>query len=662
MKKNLLFSLFAGCALTASATTYHVDAAAGCDTADGLTPATAVRTLARVNKLNLAPGDRVLFRRGGLWRGQLRPKSGAPGAPVLYGAYGDGAKPILQGSVDRSRPEDWIAVGDNVWATRPPRPPAVKERIWDGAALKAAWGFSYQEGNRGRSWTQEEAGVRFVRVTLEKKVRAAAHLLQLWGPKVGNLPDAAVLRLRVRSTKPFSLSSARLQLSLNRPPWTSVLTPPSGLKSGAVGTDWSVVEIPLGRASDLADGYLHFSIGDVMPEGAVFDFVPLGLWRVEEDRAAAIPVDVGIFICNHGERWGVKKWDNPDWQVPPNSKWVRTVTKDRDLDFWHNPTEQRVYVRYPSNPGAAFDSIELALTRHIVDEGGCHDVTYDGLHLRYGAAHGIGGGATANITVRNCDICWIGGGLQYWNKDPATGRPRWPTRYGNGIEFWAGCGHNLVERNRLWQIYDAALTNQTKDSPAPETDIVWRDNIVWQAEYSFEYWNHDPSSLTANILFDHNTCGDPGGCWSHDQRPDPNGAHLMFYDNAAPTTNFVVRNNLFVGTTDRSTRFFNDWRVKHPAAADGLVMTNNLYWIPANKIAEYHVNGRETREGRAGVPVRLEPGSWGAGEAEFRRYQQEFGLDAGSLYAEPQFVDAANHDYRLKPTSPGFGLGARVDD
>ena len=85
---------------------------------------------------------------------------------------------------------------------------------------------------------------------------------------------------------------------------------------------------------------------------------------------------------------------------------------------------------------------------------------------------------------------------QYW-QTAASGR-RYPVRFGNGIEFWGHCRNNLVERNRLWQIYDAALTSQTLGSPLPEHDIVWRDNVVWQAEYSFEYWN-GAGSKTANI-------------------------------------------------------------------------------------------------------------------------------------------------------------------
>ena len=483
--KHLLILLSLGVVGVTQATDWYIDDAHGNDAAAGTNAAAAVRTLQRVNALDVKPGDRVLFRRGGLWRGTLRPKSGAEGAPVVYASYGEGPKPILQNSIDRSRPEDWVSAGDGVWATKP---------------------------------------------------------------------------------------------------------------------------------------------------------------------ADALPVDIGIFIVNHGEKWGWKKWCNPAWKKGK----PETVTLVNELDFWHDPVLKRVCVKSPRNPGELYASIELAQTKHVVNEGGCHDVVYDGLCVRYGAAHGFGGGSTRNIVIRNCDIYWIGGGLQFWKKDKTTGETLYPVRFGNGIEFWGACANNLVERNRLWQIYDAALTNQSSNDPRPELDVTWRDNVIWQAEYSFEYWNHDLRSRTANILFEHNTCIDAGYCWSHAQRPNPNGAHLMFYDNAAPTTNFVVRNNLFVRTTDRSTRFFNDWRVKDPAARDGLEMTRNLYWIPENVVCEYLVNGRERA---AGDPrTRLTPGKWGSGAAAFARYQAEFALDQGSVYGEPQFVNEAQRDYRLKPGTLGTAL------
>ena len=628
---TFVFGLAASAAL---ATNWYVDSEAGDDAAAGTSEAAPVKTLIRVNGLDVKPGDQVLFKRGGLWRGQLIPKSGEPGKPVLYSTYGEGPKPIIQRSVDASRPEDWQEIEPGLWATRKVEP-KVFEQVWSGTACNY-WGGSFQEGVKGTVRKVTENGETFVRVTCTEQPQRKSNLIQIWGPRVGGLTDTVLLRLKARASKPFSLE--RLGLSLNHLPWTAGWSGvPVPAEAADLTPEWKTVEVLMPRVNAIDEAYFHFSIGHLLPLGGTFDFVPLGIWRAEVNETGKLTRDVGIFICDHGKKWGVKKWRKADCVKP--------------LDYWDDRGNQRVVVRHDGNPAAAFKSIELALTSHVVDEGGRHDVVYDGLAVRYGGAHGFGGGSTRNIVIRNCDIYWIGGGLQFWNVN-AKG-VRYPVRFGNGIEFWGECHNHLVERNRLWQIYDAALTNQTKDSPKTETDVVWRDNVVWQAEYSFEYWNHDPRSFTGNIVLEHNTFVDAGYCWSHDQRPNPNGAHLMMYDNAAPTTNFVVRNNLFVRTTDRSTRFFNDWRVKNPAAKDGLEMSRNLYWMPENLVCEYHVNGRERRQG---LPIRLEPGKWGAGAAEFKRYQDEFKLDQDSVYGEPQFVDEAKRDYRLKPGSFGSDL------
>jgi len=61
----------------------------------------------------------------------------------------------------------------------------------------------------------------------------------------------------------------------------------------------------------------------------------------------------------------------------------------------------------------------------------------------------------------------------------------------NGIEFWSNARDCLVEGCRLWEIYDAALTNQGNGTNQ-QVNITYRDNVIWNSEYSFEYWNRDP--------------------------------------------------------------------------------------------------------------------------------------------------------------------------
>ena len=591
----------------AVATTYYLDSAGGNDANDGVTPATAWQTLAKANDLKPQPGDKILFKRGGVWRGTLTAKSGEEGHPVLYSSYGTGPKPVLEQSVDRSRPEDWFEESSGVWSTAK-RAVTTGKTIWPGS--HDGWGCSFQDNSMLKPSS-----------------------IQLWGPELKNLPTCAVLKLRLRASKPFMIGS--LNFMKNAKPFpTRLVGGIPKISSSPLTPAWQEVDVVVAGVG--GDGSLHFSIGDVMPPDCSLDIQVLGLKEATVDERSFIPRDVGIVVLNHGEKWGVKRL------------WGPHEIKD-ELDYWYDPVEGRVVMKCARNPGEMFKSIELAKTVSVVNENGCHDVVYDGLAVRYTGAHGFGGGGTQRITIRNCDIYWLGGGLQYWQTSAAG--HRYPVRFGNGIEFWGHCRNNLVERNRLWQIYDAALTSQTLGSPLPEHDIVWRDNVVWQAEYSFEYWNHDPASRTCNILVEHNTFVDAGYCWSHNQRPNPNGAHLMLYDNPAATTNFVVRNNIFVRTTDRSTRMFNDWRVKDSAAQDGLVMDHNLYFVPENQIFELHISGRDRKRDPKARSMKF-----GNGTEEFARYKSESGLDAHSVWGLPEFVNPDARDYRLKPGSFGTDL------
>ncbi len=79
-----------------SGTTYYVDSSVGDDANDGTAPERAWRSLARVNEVKLAPGDRILLRAGTQYVGRLRPQgSGEEGSPIAIGMYGEGEKPRI---------------------------------------------------------------------------------------------------------------------------------------------------------------------------------------------------------------------------------------------------------------------------------------------------------------------------------------------------------------------------------------------------------------------------------------------------------------------------------------------------------------------------------------------------------------------------------------
>ena len=88
-----------------AATTYYVDSRAGDDANPGTEMAKPMRSLGRVNRLKLGPGDRLLFKAGSRYSGQLKPVGrGAKDAPIRIGRYGEGARPQFdgQGNVEQA--------------------------------------------------------------------------------------------------------------------------------------------------------------------------------------------------------------------------------------------------------------------------------------------------------------------------------------------------------------------------------------------------------------------------------------------------------------------------------------------------------------------------------------------------------------------------------
>jgi len=113
MKKLIVLVLLMCAPLHCFAATYYVDSINGDDSQDGSTSIKAWKTMGNVNDAPIKPGDSILFKRGGVWRGQLKPRGGSFLGRINYGAYGDGEKPKLLGSVNAN--DGWSDLGKNIW-------------------------------------------------------------------------------------------------------------------------------------------------------------------------------------------------------------------------------------------------------------------------------------------------------------------------------------------------------------------------------------------------------------------------------------------------------------------------------------------------------------------------------------------------------------------
>jgi hypothetical protein len=577
--------------------TFYVDSATGQDDGNGLAPATAWRSLERVNAADLQPGDTVRFKSGCTWRGCLAPVSGDEGTPVTYTSFGEGPKPLILGSLSRNRPEDWVKVRENIWATLPVEYQVGKPvpGLQDGQ-----WTRHQEAGAKVLVTSSKDPAGAIVHVACTQSGSAANHV-QLWGPTLPIEKDTCLLfTFRIRSSKPFRFRGVTIQEGSS--PWTRLTS--SRRVEYPVTAEWTTCQMPMQVTESSRTGKLHLALGGSLPAGAAFDFQPQSVCLATPPAATEpLPVDVGNVIFDEGAVCGWKKWSLDDLKKP--------------YDYYYEGSSQRVYLCTENNPAGKHRSIELAMARHIINQGGKHDVVYDGLALKYGASHGFGGGGTHHLVIRNCDLGYIGGAHQL-TKPNGT-----PVRFGNAIEFWGAAHDNLVEGCRIWQVYDAALTNQGRGPTSKQINITYRNNLILNSEYSFEYWNNPETAVTQNIRFVNNTCVNAGTVWSHEQRPNPNGSHLMLYSNTAETSGIEVKYNIFYNATDWGSRYTNGWKVL-PDMDCNLWFTNTgvmAYWFK-EKIGP------------------------------FDEYRQKTKLDAHSQFADPGFVDAAKGDFRLKPDSP----------
>lgn len=254
---------------------------------------------------------------------------------------------------------------------------------------------------------------------------------------------------------------------------------------------------------------------------ADWEKVSENLWRTEIEENS----DIGIMVFNHGEALGFKKKTLDDVK--------------NHLDFYCEGNY--VWLCHNQLPAEAWKSIEMGDLVHIFYMGsGTHDVTIENITMKYGGGMAVQGSDNVkNITVRNCEIGWIGGSYLPNYKDGKV-------RYGNGIEFWKGCENILVENCWIYQIYDSGLSHQGHGDFV-QKDIIFRNNLVEYTSFaSIEYWTNDQNrNRMENIVYANNILRFAGYAWGEAQRPDHPGYHILSTGKMDhKCTNFQITGNI----------------------------------------------------------------------------------------------------------------------
>lgn len=259
-------------------------------------------------------------------------------------------------------------------------------------------------------------------------------------------------------------------------------------------------------------------------------------WLIEQDNIYMFKYtanwDIGNVIFNNGEGFGVKKWTFDDLQT--------------NGDYYFDMKSKKLFMYMDENPSSLYEDIECALTQHIIDESNVSYMTVEGLELKYGGAHGIGGGNVSHISIRDLKISYMGGGFLFMDGDEFI-------QYGNGIEFWSNSKDLLVEGCEIFEIFDSGVTNQNNTKKAIQERIVYRNNTIYNCGMaSFEIDNGPEQGNTEDIVFENNHCSNVGMGWGMTQdryyRPELNvglGHHIAIFFIETPLKNLSISNNTF---------------------------------------------------------------------------------------------------------------------
>ena len=613
----LLMVFFASSITTvaqASPTTYYVDATGGNDGNNGTSPSSAWKTISKVSNYHFNPGDSILFKRGEVWRERLViTNSGAPNNPINYGAYGNGAKPMLLGSVERNAESDWVNEGGNIWSTVIPK---------DGNELlpnpsfdedTGGWTFSVGGGADAAFYRDTEtydSSPASVRIDCVDNNQGNGQMHFYYSGLSVTKNEWYILSFRAKASLPFNLYSHTPNLQ----------------KSGAVGDYWFIrskpIPFPIGTEwatyavyfcvdATADDGQIFFDLANIPNSGSLY----IDTLSFQKCNKTPLYADVGNLIFDNEESVGAKI---------PNEEEL-----DTQGEFWFDSNTGQLKIYSSNNPANYYSDIECALGssryRDIWDDEPiiyvmADYITIDDLDLRYSGGDGIWGQEVSNVTIRDCDISYCGGTYQYGT-----------ARMGNGVTFWEDTHNCRVEGCKIHEIYDAGVSNQGEETNI-QSNIYYQNNIIGNCEYSFELWDHPESSKMQNIIFENNICIGAGFGWGHTQRVYPYGPygwHVIMWAATAESDGIYITGNVFYESSKSCFSFWDDYwsgGVHKDAWANltNFEMDYNYYYQKSGFMISYSETGEN-----------------GYFMSEFSEYQNEKGHDIHSITNDKTLVQNA---------------------
>lgn len=198
--------------------------------------------------------------------------------------------------------------------------------------------------------------------------------------------------------------------------------------------------------------------------------------------------NIGHLVIDGEHNWKrLVRTDEEDYSYP------QYLSENQDGSFAVDWEQSLLYLYSEKNP-AQLD-IYYAAPQHALTLSTVSNTEIMGLEIRGAGFHAISMSNVSDITIANCYIHHIGGGML---------KDRGP-RYGNAIEVWDSGSNVTVNYNFSEWIYDTCYTNQGSTWSRLQENISFSRNIGRYSFWGIETWGDGNTEKDfSNIVYEDN--------------------------------------------------------------------------------------------------------------------------------------------------------------
>ncbi|MFH2090730.1 MAG: hypothetical protein ABIJ31_00010 [Pseudomonadota bacterium] len=605
--------------------TYYISTS-GSDTNNGTSKETPWKTPFKINSTTFTAGDSILFKRGDTWigadTGPIIPSTdGTAIAPITWGAYGTGNRPVITYASRRSSESDWTNEGGNIWSTGKGLETTGSE-LFPNPGFEAndlGWYCDGASGGGTLTASRTTTAGEFDSGVAGYKIAVTDHGTTAFGVYLRTTPgyhpayEAGkyyIMSFRAKATTGFTIPGIV---------WGTTSDDLAYGLNGTVGafptitTDWATYYVIIRPLRTLVNPAIRFYLGgaDGIPDGETFYLDTMSIKETSEPDYFGMYYSANIIFNSNTNKISAGKQIAPSGPIVSQGEWYQSAVT------------RKVYIYSVENPASIYSDILIVNgglrtgfdNKYIGVDGKDHQIVEnieffacgDAFYAQY----------FTGLTVRNCKATWNGGRLSYSYADYDWGGS-YHARFGAAVGVGGDINGFYVYNNEFYENYDVNITWQSTDTNLTQENIWVYNNVLGPSEYGVELWLRDNSCTLKDVYVYNNTFYGMGKHWGANQRPDGQQytSAITFQNSTATTSNINVKNNIFydtdVGAIIRIAHF-DQWDA-------ALTMDYNLYYgIPLGgsfAIVAYEL---------AGSPF-----------ATFEDWQTASGKDANSLYADPR--------------------------